>query len=168
MDLSYRLFVHVDQEYPHLYSKYEDSVNKHNKSLIDNPYPDSGFDLFFPEQTAVFNSVTNFVNMHITCEMRVYDGDRSKSIGYYSYPRSSISKTSLLLANHVGIIDSGYRGNLIGAFRNLSIEPYIVEQYTRLLQICSPDLRSFTVELVDSDFFEKTKRDIGGFGSTGK
>ena len=89
-------------------------------------------------------------------------------VGYYSYPRSSISKTPLLLANSVGIIDSGYRGQIIGAFRNLSIEPYKVEQYTRLLQICAPDLRPFTVELVDNTFFEETLRGEGGFGSTGK
>ena len=28
------------------------------------------------------------------------------------FPRSSLSKTSLVLANHVGVIDSGYRGEI--------------------------------------------------------
>ena len=36
------------------------------------------------------------------------------------YPRSSIYKTPLRLANNTGIIDSGYRGNLMGAFDNIS------------------------------------------------
>ena len=41
--------------------------------------------------------------------------NNDKNIGYYLYPRSSISKTPLILANSVGIIDSGYRGNIKAA-----------------------------------------------------
>ena len=74
-----------------------------------------------------------------------------------------------MLANSVGIIDSGYRGQLIGAFRNIgSSEPYTVEKYSRLLQICAPDLRPIYVELVTENFFDQTDRGSGGFGSTGK
>ena len=81
-----------------------------------------------------------------------------------------MSKTPLMLANQTGIIDSGYRGNIIGAFRNISgsSQPFVVEKYTRLLQICSPDLRPIIIQLVDVDFFETTLRNEGGFGSTGK
>ena len=108
--------------------------------------------------------------MGIVCGMKIYDQNKEKwaSSGYYSYPRSSISKTPLMLANHVGIIDSGYRGPLIGAFRNIASQvPYVVEEYTRLLQICAPDLRPIIVELVEESFFEETERGSGGFGSTG-
>jgi len=75
-----------------------------------------------------------------------------------------------MLANSVGIIDSGYRGPIIGAFRNISCkpEPYVVEKYSRLLQICAPDLRPIMVELVGENFFETTERGDGGFGSTGQ
>ena len=71
-----------------------------------------------------------------------------------------------MLANSVGIIDSGYRGPIIGAFRNISNqqERYVVEKNTRLLQICEPDLRPILVQLVDSSFFETTERGEGGFG----
>lgn len=170
MDLTYRLFIQVDSNNSNLYAKYAENVSQHNQSILHNPYPNSGFDLFFPEDT-VFDSINSkFISMAIKCEMHVYNSNTNQMIpvGYYSYPRSSISKTPLLLANSVGIIDSGYRGPIIGAFRNLSIEPYKVEQYTRLLQICAPDLRPFTVELVDNTFFEETLRGEGGFGSTGK
>ena len=104
--------------------------------------------------------------MNVKCEMvdTVYD----RSLSYYMYPRSSISKTPLILANHVGIIDSGYRGNLIGAFRNLSDYNYVVEKNTRLLQICHPSLSPFIVELVDESDLSGSKRGEGGFGSTGK
>jgi dUTPase len=75
-----------------------------------------------------------------------------------------------MLANQTGIIDSGYRGNIIGAFRNLSCGPlpFMVEKHTRLLQICAPDLRPILIELVNPSFFETTSRSDGGFGSTGK
>ena len=111
--------------------------------------------------------------MGIKCGMSIFDTrtEKWKPTGYYSYPRSSISKTPLMLANSVGIIDSGYRGPIIGAFRNTSNliqEPYVVEQNARLLQLCAPDLRPIIVELVDESFFETTERGEGGFGSTGR
>ena len=75
-----------------------------------------------------------------------------------------------MLANGTGIIDSGYRGPIIGAFRNISNqqERYVVEQNARLLQLCAPDLRPIVVELVNESFFETTERGEGGFGSTGR
>ena len=39
--------------------------------------------------------------------------------GYYLYPRSSIVKTGLRLANSVGIIDAGYRGEIIAVVDNI-------------------------------------------------
>ena len=110
--------------------------------------------------------------MNIICEMRIHNREISQTgfypAGYYSYPRSSISKTPLMLANSVGIIDSGYRGEIIGAFRNLSSSNYTIEKHSRLLQICAPDLRPIHVELVDEPFFNTTERGSGGFGSTGR
>ena len=44
-----------------------------------------------------------------------------KPTAYYLYPRSSMgSKTPLRLSNSVGIIDAGYRGNIIGVVDNIS------------------------------------------------
>ena len=96
--------------------------------------------------------------------------------GYYMYPRSSISKTPLRLANSVGIIDSGYRGDLMAKVDNIngfscdsdsgdSVD-YVVSQHSRLFQVCAPDLSPFaSVEIVDS--LDDTTRGAGGFGSTG-
>ena len=97
--------------------------------------------------------------------------DNGKTTGFYMYPRSSISKSPLMLANHTGIIDSGYRGVLMGAFRTLEIQQttqYTVEKHTRLLQVCAPTLSPFSVELVDETQLSTTSRGEGGFGSTGK
>lgn len=153
-----------------LYNKYENAITVHNNSVINKQYPDSGFDIFFPNAVSFQSAKSEFAKMGIVCGMKIYDQNKEKwaSSGYYSYPRSSISKTPLMLANHVGIIDSGYRGPLIGAFRNIASQvPYVVEEYTRLLQICAPDLRPIIVELVEESFFEETERGSGGFGSTG-
>jgi dUTP pyrophosphatase len=93
------------------------------------------------------------------------------------YPRSSLSKTRLRLANSVGIIDSGYRGNLIGMFDCFSAGKgslceteydYIVKPFEKLVQICAPDLRPIFVELVETEeeLSSATLRGEGGFGST--
>jgi dUTP pyrophosphatase len=104
------------------------------------------------------------------------------------YPRSSLSKTKLRLANSVGIIDSGYRGNLIGMFdvvnmddeaQTQSISHQKKEEYKdydfcakvndRLVQICAPGLVPIYVEIVNSidELGSETERGVGGFGSTG-
>ena len=165
------LYVSVNKDCKNLHDKYVQTIDSHNNETITNEFPNAGFDLFFPEKTTISLLDSQFVSMNIKCEMRLFD-ENSKSwkpTSYYMYPRSSISKTPLMLANSVGVIDSGYRGSIIGAFRNISggPEPFVVEQYTRLLQICAPDLRPIIVQLVEEDFFEKTDRGEGGFGSTG-
>jgi dUTPase len=100
-----------------------------------------------------------------------------KNFGYYLYPRSSIVKTSLRLANSVGIIDSGYRGELIAVVDKhdssndwKTVLKRDCKQYDRLFQICSGDLSPFLVEIVENenDLGLITERGCGGFGSTGR
>jgi dUTP pyrophosphatase len=90
------------------------------------------------------------------------------AVGYFLYPRSSTgTKTPLRLANSIGIIDAGYRGNYIAAFDNIRTESFKVERLQRLVQICPPNLTyPLRVELVED--LEQTIRGTGGFGSTGK
>ena len=88
---------------------------------------------------------------------------------FYLYPRSSLYKSDLRLTNSVGIIDAGYRGHLAGVFD--SVKPNTsISQYSRLLQICSPDLSPITdIQLVDTlEELGETIRGGQGFGSTGK
>jgi dUTP pyrophosphatase len=87
------------------------------------------------------------------------------------YPRSSISKTNLRLANSVGIIDAGYRGHIMAVFDiNNNNNIYVGKAYERYVQICAPGLIPITVEIVNSieELGEKTERGEGGFGSTGQ
>ncbi len=149
---------------PELAEKYKEHVDAHNKSILSDKYANSGFDLFVPEKTVVTSVTSEMIYMRVKCEM-LYKGH---PCGYYMFPRSSISKTHLMLANHTGIIDAGYRGELIGAFRNLGSDYEVVEKYTRLLQICHPKLCPIYVIIVQEDSLSSTSRADGGFGSTGK
>lgn len=83
------------------------------------------------------------------------------------FPRSSISKTDLTLRNSVGIIDSGYRGEITFKFNNIlmsSCEPYNVkERIGQLIIMPYP-----TIEFEEVEELSTTERGEGGYGSTGK
>ena len=162
------LKVAVDKNSPQhddLLNKYKNHIETHNASILNDPFPNSGFDLFVPKSTDVLNYNATMISMDVKCEMIDNNGE---SCGYFMFPRSSLSKTPLMLANHTGIIDSGYRGNLIGAFRNLNASNYYtVDKDVKLLQVCHPSLCPVYVTLVDETEFSVTSRGTGGFGSTG-
>jgi dUTP pyrophosphatase len=159
-----RLYICIDPSNNSLLEIYKNHVAKHNNEVMNNPYPNAGFDLFVPNDTTIRTPIQSvMISMDIQCEMFLPDGSPT---GYYLYPRSSMSKTPLVLANHVGIIDSGYRGTILGAFRLLDHVSYTVEANTRLLQICAPSLQPFLVEIVNE--LSSTERGAGGFGSTGR
>ena len=91
----------------------------------------------------------------------------SKSVSYYLYPRSSISNTPFRLANSVGIIDAGYRGNIIAALDYTSDTDIIVPKHVRWIQLCSPSLQSIRLVIHDEPP-STTERGTRGFGSTGR
>jgi len=160
----------VNRNNPILYELYKKYADDHNKSMLNDPFPNAGFDLFVPDEVTFDKEIAaKFIDLQVKCEMISYNNDPT---GFLVHPRSSISKTPLMLANHTGIIDSGYRGSLIGAFRWLKSSSshdtqYVVERHTRLLQICHPSLCRIFVNLVDENELSTTVRGAGGFGSTG-
>jgi dUTP pyrophosphatase len=81
------------------------------------------------------------------------------------FPRSSVSKTTLSLANCVGIIDSGYRGSIMFKFRYLEegMVYEIGDRIGQLLILPYPEVQFKVVKELSS-----TDRGEGGFGSTGK
>lgn len=86
--------------------------------------------------------------------------------GYYGQLtlRSSAGKKGLAIPNGVGIIDSGYRGNIKLLVTALT-EPVLVPAEERICQLIVQPLPSIVMEegIVDTD----TDRGQGGFGSTG-
>ena len=85
------------------------------------------------------------------------------------FPRSSIRKYDLALTNCVGVIDSGYRGELQATFKktnwlkgNESEKYQIGDRIAQIMIIPYPQIKFEEVsELSNSD------RGMGGFGSTG-
>jgi dUTP pyrophosphatase len=164
--MTYTLNLFIDNDNGNLYSKYLNVVKiRQTEKYISNPCKDSGFDIYIPNDLMFKPNETTLVDLGIKAVM--YDDRCYKNISsaYYLYARSSIYKTPFRLANNVGIIDSGYRGNLKGAFSNMSNNNQIMKENTRLLQICSPDLSPFVVKI--NDEFESTIRGDKGFGSSG-
>tara|TARA_Y100000114_G_scaffold96246_1_gene89573 strand:- start:9083 stop:9499 length:417 start_codon:yes stop_codon:yes gene_type:complete len=79
------------------------------------------------------------------------------------FPRSSIAKTDLRLCNSVGVIDSGYRGEIIVKFDKSGDYCYgLGDRVAQLLLIPIPSIQF--VEVVN---LPPSDRDVGGFGSTG-
>lgn len=82
------------------------------------------------------------------------------------FPRSSNSKQDLLLSNSVGVIDSGYRGEIIVKFKKLfnpAISYNIGERVAQLVLMKLP-----VVHIEEVTELSSSERGTGGFGSTGK
>ena len=80
------------------------------------------------------------------------------------FSRSSVTNKDLMLKNAVGILDSGYRGELVLRFQKLGNDVYEVgDRVGQIMIIPVPNVKIQEVqELSDSS------RGTGGFGSTGK
>ena len=85
------------------------------------------------------------------------------------YPRSSNRKTDAYMTNHVGVIDSGYRGETMATFkqrddsRNAIQPPYVTgDRIAQLIVMPYPQ-----VEFVEVEELSETERGEDGHGSTG-
>ena len=84
------------------------------------------------------------------------------------FPRSSNRKTCAYMTNHVGVIDSGYRGEIMVTYKNRDkndvFPPYNVgDRIAQLIIMAYP-----TINLIESDTLSETERGECGHGSTGK
>lgn len=80
------------------------------------------------------------------------------------FPRSSIVNTNLTLSNSVGVIDSGYRGEIMAKFRKGGSTTYKVgDRIAQLIIIPYPE-----VEFEEVDELSESDRGVGGYGSTGR
>jgi len=142
--------------------------NDYLKSLYNNHehfHPgDSGLDLFCPEDIIVSPGSMEKIDLQIQCE-GLHDDIVSTNVSYYLYPRSSIIKTPLRMANSVGIIDAGYRGNIIACVDNVKNYEFKIEKGSRLFQICGPTLEPIEIRVVNE--LSNSQRGSRGFGSTG-
>jgi dUTP pyrophosphatase len=174
--------------------KYTSVARKRNKQMTAyhrdrSAMIDAGIDLFVPNNVNINNNTrSNKIDMGVVCSMSYHDSlGLIMPCGFYLYPRSSTgSKTPLRLSNSVGVIDAGYRGNIMACFDNIDPEErgeggkgglrlyYSVKANDRVVQICAANLiYPIAVEIVSAveslefDVECVNARGVGGFGSTG-
>ena len=119
---------------------------------------DAGLDLFVIKEQILEAGKTSIINLGISCET-------AEKRPYFLMPRSSISKTPIRLCNSIGLIDAGYRGEIMAAVDNIRQEDYTINSGQRLFQIVAMDGSPLSFELVIK--LSTTGRGAGGFGSTG-
>ena len=119
---------------------------------------DAGLDLYILENLDIPAGETKLIKLGISCEPL-------NGKAYYLFPRSSISKTPLRLSNSIGLIDAGYRGEIIACCDNISEKKFELEKGRRLFQIMSITGDPLELEIVDK--LSDSSRGEGGFGSTG-
>lgn len=96
------------------------------------------------------------------------------------FPRSSVRKTGLDLSNAVGVVDSGYRGELQATFNKVFGGERFYDE-TKNTQDTSNDFYKVgdriaqimiipypPIEFMEVDELSNSERGEGGFGSTGK
>lgn len=119
----------------------------------------AGLDVWLDQRVILFANETKFAHtgIAIACPK-----------GYHAelHIRSSLGSKGIRLANCTGIIDSDYRGEVLLAIHNDNKDPVNLDAQTRVAQIILVKDPNFEIKEVED--LNKTKRGVGGFGSTDK
>lgn len=119
----------------------------------------AGMDFYQPESVAIKPHQTQYVTLGLAMEI-------PKGYMLMLAPRSSMSKTPLVIPNSFGVIDADYRGEIKGIFKNTSDVAYTIQKGDRLLQGILVPVGA--LNLLEVDELSETVRGAGGIGSTGK
>lgn len=137
-------------------------IKKLNSDVVIPTYAkfgDAGMDII---ATSIINEETFQITYGTGLAMEIPEG----FVGLV-FPRSSIRKYDLSLTNCVGVIDSGYRGEIQATFRKekgVASKKYEVGDRIAQIMIIPHPL----VEFEEVEELSNTERGEGGFGSTGK
>lgn len=130
------------------------SLPKHAKS------GDAGLDLTAREKVKIAPHQTVLIGTGVSVEIP------SGCVGL-CFPRSGLaSKRGITLANCVGVIDSGYRGEIMAPLHNISEKAQVIEVGERVFQLVV--IPYYTCECVEVEELDETDRGTGGFGSSGR
>jgi dUTP pyrophosphatase len=139
-------------------------IKKLNENAVIPSYAkdgDAGMDLV---ATSIISTTSTQITYGIGLALEIPKG----FVGLI-FPRSSVRKTRLMLSNCVGVIDSGYRGELQATFNKINNDSVSENDYkvgdriAQIMIIPHPD-----VQFEEADELSDTERGEGGFGSTGK
>jgi dUTP pyrophosphatase len=139
-------------------------IKKLNENAVIPSYAkegDAGMDLV---ATSIISTTSTQITYGIGLALEIPKG----FVGLI-FPRSSVRKTRLMLSNCVGVIDSGYRGELQATFNKINNDSVSENDYKvgdRIAQIMI--IPHPPIEFEEADELSDTERGEGGFGSTGK
>lgn len=121
---------------------------------------DAAADLYATE-TQTLGPHTNGNKIHTGIKIQLPEGWLALIL-----PRSSMgAKTPLRLSNSIGLIDSGYRGEIMAMYDNISDEHYTIWSGDRIAQMLVMPSYRFLPKVVDT--LTDSDRGEGGFGSSG-
>ncbi len=131
-----------------------------------NTETDAGLDLTAITATLYTGVDGNFIEYGTGLAIEVPEG----YVGLL-FPRSSVTKKDLVLGNSVGVLDSGYRGEIKFRFKQLTASYPITEEIAyipgdKVGQIIILPYPKVVFEVVDE--LEDSERGENGFGSSGK
>jgi dUTP pyrophosphatase len=139
-------------------------IKKLNENAVIPSYAkdgDAGMDLV---ATSIISNTSTQITYGIGLALEIPKG----FVGLI-FPRSSVRKTRLMLSNCVGVVDSGYRGELQATFNKINNDSVSENDYkvgdriAQIMIIPHPD-----IQFEEADELSDTERGEGGFGSTGK
>lgn len=151
-------------------------------------------DATLPSQSQSLDAGYDLVAIDSGTVVYVIDGEENKGViqyieyqtgisieppsGYHIeiFPRSSISKYDLILANSIGLVDEGYRGQILVRFKYIPplhdvriVRGLPIKKYLRGDRIAQLVVRkTIQAEFVEVEDLSDSKREAGGFGSTGQ
>ena len=123
---------------------------------------DAGFDLYCTSTEV--NWGTRKLTCHTGLAFEIPDG----YVGII-FPRSSVSNKPLMMANSVGVIDSGYRGEVTAKFNITGMNEIYANNYqvgdkiAQMIIIPYPE-----IEFEETDSLSESDRGTGGYGTTGR
>lgn len=122
-------------------------------------YGDAGMDL-----TAISRRITDqFIEYSTGLSIEIPEG----YVGLI-FPRSSVSKKDQVQANSVGVIDSGYRGEILVRFKDLTRKGFSSDHFNEEDKIAQLIIIPYpNVELEEVSELSDSERGTGGFGHTG-
>jgi dUTP pyrophosphatase len=139
-------------------------IKKLNENAVIPSYAkdgDAGMDLV---ATSIISETDTQITYGIGLALEIPNG----FVGLI-FPRSSVRKTRLMLSNCVGVVDSGYRGELQATFNKVNQNSIAENDYKvgdRIAQIMI--IPHPPIEFKEVNDLSETERGEGGFGSTGK
>lgn len=136
-------------------------IKKMSESAVIPVYSkpgDIGLDLTATSYYRVSDKNYGYIEYGTGLQIEIPEG-----FGGFIFPRSSISNTGMILANAVGVIDPGYRGEVKCRFRWIkdTLDYKVGDRVAQLIILPVPH-----VDLVEAESLTETVRSEAGFGST--